>query len=120
MTKITIFPISTEQGETSYFATSGDKQSIGATAGEALDALTPQLEVEQSNTLVLLQNLRPDAYFTSEQMKKLSTLMQQWRKARDESQLVSQKVQSELEEMIEAELLASAARAAALANELGQ
>jgi hypothetical protein len=43
MTTVEILPISDASGEKSYQAIAGDKQSVGKTAGQALDALTSQL-----------------------------------------------------------------------------
>jgi hypothetical protein len=42
MTTVAILPISDASGESIYREIAGDKQSIGRTAGEALDALTAQ------------------------------------------------------------------------------
>ena len=43
MTKVAILPIITEQGDKSYHAIAGRKQSAGATADAALDAVTAHL-----------------------------------------------------------------------------
>ena len=69
MTKVAILPVPSETGEVSYCAVAGDKHSQGKTAGEALDALTPQLSVAESGTLIIVQNLRPDRYFTADQQR---------------------------------------------------
>lgn len=42
MTTVAILPLSDASGERIYRAIAGDKQSIGRTAGEALDALAAQ------------------------------------------------------------------------------
>ena len=52
MTTITILPERTD----SYRAVAGDKESTGRTAGEALDAITLQLEDEESGMLVIMLN----------------------------------------------------------------
>ena len=72
MTTITILP---EKAD-SYRAVAGDKESTGRTAGEALDALTSQLEDEESGTLVIVQNRKPDEFFDAAQQARLTELMQ--------------------------------------------
>src|SRR5262249_21169581 len=102
----------------SYHAIAGAKHAEGKTAGEALDALTAQLSVDEASTLVIVQSLRPDDFFTASQQERLTVLMAHWRTARDQGQTLPVEEQAELEALIEAELRASAARAAALANAL--
>lgn len=110
MTRVTILPVLGASDEKSYYAVAGDKQSFGQTAGEALDALTKQLAKDESSTLVIVQSLRPDTLFTAAQQKQLAGLMERWRLARDRNQTLPADEQSALEELIKAELLASAAR----------
>ncbi|MCA1626271.1 MAG: hypothetical protein LC778_21265 [Acidobacteria bacterium] len=73
MTTITITP---ERPDT-YRAITGDKESTGRTAGEALDALTSQLTNDESGTLVIVQNRKPDRFFNVKQQARLRELMQQ-------------------------------------------
>lgn len=120
MTKVAILPTPTERGELYYHASAGAKHAQGKTAGEALDALTAQLSTEESSTLVIVQSLRPDSFFPAAQQQRLSVLMEHWRSARDHGQSLSVDEQNELETLIEAELRASAARAAAVADAVGQ
>ena len=84
MTKVAIMPISTTHGEVSYCAIAGAKHAQGKTAGEALDALTAQFSPEETSTLVIVQSLRPDRFFTAEQQQRLSALMTQWQTAQDQ------------------------------------
>jgi hypothetical protein len=118
MNSVMIVSVSTTTGHTAYHAVAGDKCSQGKTAGEALDALTLQLPEDKSNTLVIVQNRRPDPFFNADQQQRLSELMAQWRSARDNATPLPDTKQEELEALIEAELQASAARAAALLQEL--
>jgi hypothetical protein len=120
MTKVAIMPISTTHGEVSYCAIAGAKHAQGKTAGEALDALTAQFSPEETSTLVIVQSLRPDRFFTAEQQQRLSALMTQWQTAQDQGHPFPPEEQSALEALIEAELYASAARAAALADAVGR
>ena len=118
MTKVAILPIHTEQGDLSYHAIAGEKHAQGNTAGEALDALTAQLSADEAGTLVIVQSLRPDRFFTTAQQQRLATLMARWRTTRDQETTLPADEQTELEALIEAEVQASAARAAALADAL--
>ncbi|MCB8944282.1 MAG: hypothetical protein H6658_11070 [Ardenticatenaceae bacterium] len=118
MTQVSILPIQTQEGRTTYHAIAGNKQSFGQTAGQALDAITAQLEDEETGTLVIVQNQRPDRFFTAAQIKRLTELMQHWRDALNQGQELSLAEQSELEALIDAELQASAQRAAAILNDL--
>ena len=120
MTKVAILPIPTEQGDLSYHAIAGAKHAEGKTAGEALDALTAQLSADEASTLVIVQSLHPDRFFTAAQQERLAALMEHWRTARDQGNTIPVDEQAELEALIDAELRASAARAAALANALGR
>ncbi len=120
MTKVAILPISTEQGDVSYHAVAGAKHAQGKTVGEALDALMTQLSQDEIDTLAIVQSFRPDAFFTADQQDRLAILMARWRVARDEGHALTQDEQIELEALVEAELQASAARAAAIADTLGR
>src|SRR5438128_2393206 len=62
MTTIAILPEGPGQ---SYRAVAGNKQSVGKTAGEALDALTAQLDEGQRGTMIVVQQFRPDQFFTA-------------------------------------------------------
>lgn len=120
MTKVAILPIPTEQGHLSYHAVAGAKHAEGKTAGEALDALTALLSADEASTLVIVQSLRPDRFFTAAQQERLAALMARWRMARDRGNTLPVAEQAELEALINAELRASEARAAALANAPGR
>jgi len=118
MTTVAIFPESSGSQASRYRAVAGTVQAVGRTAGEALDALSSQLNEEESGTLVVVQHRRPDAFFTAQQQQRLQELMARWRAARDAGTLLSPDDQAELAALVEAELRAAAARAAALAQSL--
>jgi hypothetical protein len=120
MMKVAILPIPTAQGALVYRAIAGEKHAQGKTAGEALDALTAQLPADEASTLIIVQNLRPDRFFTAAQRQRLDALMARWRTARDQGATLPVDEQTELEALIDAELQASAARAATLADALGR
>jgi hypothetical protein len=120
MTTVAILPVSDASGERIYRAIAGDKQSTGRTAGEALDALTAQLEGSEFSTLLLIQSFRPDWFFGAQQQRRLSELMSRWRTARDLEQTLPPEQQAELDSLVEAELRAATARTAALVQQLSQ
>lgn len=103
-----------------FRAISGEKESYGATVGEALDAVTAELELKGSNAVVYVQDFRPDEFFSEAQQTRLGELMQKWRAARDAGEMFSVDEQSELEKLIETELEGSLQRAEKLANQLGK
>ena len=118
MTKVAILPETTDGGGISYRAIAGDRQSCGKTAGQALDALTAQLLEDEAGTLIIVQSRQPDRFFTAEQQQRLSELMVRWRDNRDCGETLPTKEQTELDALVEAELQASADRAASLLQEL--
>jgi hypothetical protein len=120
MTRVAILPVPTEQGAISYRAVAGDKHSRGNTAGEALDALTAQLSGDEAGSLVIVQNQRPDRFFDAGQQQRLAELMTRWRAALEQGTSLKAEEQTELHALVEAELRASAARAAALVDESGR
>ena len=111
MASICILPITDATGAQHYQARSGDKQSIGHTPGEALDAIVQALGQNEFN--VFLPNFQPDIYFTAAQQQRLSTLMEAWHIARDREQNFPSDLQIELNALVEAELTASAQRLSA-------
>jgi hypothetical protein len=116
MARVAIVPVPTEDGGLSYHAVFGEKHSRGATAGEALDALTAQLPKGETGLIVIVQGHRPDRFFTAAQQQRLTDLMEHWRDARDRGEPLPPLEQSELNALVEAELRAAAERAAALAD----
>lgn len=120
MTTVAILPGNADAGEESYRAVAGKRQSVGKTAGEALDALTAQLSDEESGTLLIVQNLRPDRFFPAEQRQRLAELMEKWRSARDTQTGLSPEEQVELETLVEAELQAATQRAEAMLRALSK
>jgi hypothetical protein len=118
MDTITIAVESPDAGETLWRAVSGSKRSLGKTAGEALDKLTPLLDEETSGALVVIQPMRPDRFFTAEQREQLEELMALWRTARDAGTQLPPERQAELEALVEAQLEGAALRAEALLDNL--
>lgn len=120
MTVVSIVPIHSEKGVTSYRAIAGSRKAVGRTAGQALDAIAGRLTEDETSTLVVVQHHRPDRFFTAQQQKRLGELMTLWRSARDSNSTLSPQDQAELDALVEAEVQASAQRAAAIVGELGK
>lgn len=95
----------------SFRALAGDKESTGRTPGEALDALTTQLEDAEGGTLVVIQSSEADEFFDAAQQQRLGELLEQ-RKTRS----LAADEERELESLVEAELHGARARAEALAD----
>ncbi|MGB3266364.1 MAG: hypothetical protein WBA89_20685 [Microcoleus sp.] len=117
MTTVAILPVLNTNGEKSYRAIAGDRQSVGKTAGQALDALTSLLGETDFSALIVIQRFNPDELFTIQQQKRLSELMNLWRTARDRGQTLSPQQQAELESLVEAELKAATIRTEVLVQQ---
>lgn len=111
---ISIFPESLKAGETVWRAIADGQESVGRTAGEALDALTRQLEQQGEVRPLIVRRLGPDRFFTAEQQQRLENLMSQWRTARAAGNQLPSAEYAELEALIEAELEGSARRVEAM------
>lgn len=118
MTAITILPEKVGADETTYRAVAGKRESVGKSAGEALDALTSQLSDDEAGMLVVIQHLRPDGFFTATQQQRLAELMSHWRIARDAGNSLAADEQIELQSLVEAELEAARHRAEATVREI--
>jgi hypothetical protein len=118
MTTITIVPELPGSPTTQYRAVAGQLQSVGKTAGQALDALARQLGEAENGTLVVVQHSRPDQFFSAEQRRRLEDLMARWRAARDAQTSLPAEERAELETLVEAEVRAAGHRAAALVQGL--
>jgi len=110
MTTVAIVPIVDARGEKAYRAVAGNKRSMGKTAGQALDALTAQLEPPEVGGLLFIQGFQPDAWFTATQQERLAELMREWRAARDRGEVLPPDRQAELDRLVEAELVAAQRR----------
>ena len=115
---ITILPEGVGKDGVIYRAISGTRQSEGKTAGEALDELSKQLTEEETGTLVIVQNHRPDRFFTAEQQQRLDELMTRWRSAREANDTLPAEEEAELEKLIEIELEAATRRAIGVSQDV--
>ena len=118
MTTISIVPESPSAPNAKYRAIAGNRQSLGNTPGEALDAISSQLTEQDAGTLFVIQQMQPDRFFDRTQQMRLSELMQRWRSARDSGTAFSPQEQTELDQLARAELDATSKRASALLSEI--
>ena len=117
MTKVAILPESSPNG-VGYRAVAGQQQSFGATPGQAFDALATQLPEDNMGTVVIVQQMQPDRFFSAAQQSRLEELMARWRAARDAGTRLPADEQDELDSLVEAEVKAATERATALLHEL--
>ncbi len=86
-----------------FRATAGEKEAVGRTMGEALDALTADWGEEMRETAILIQRFGPDAFFSQAQQDRMQELLV--RRA-----ILTQQERQELEFLVVAELDATVAR----------
>ena len=103
MTAVVIRTDQKEAGEYQFRAISGDRQCLGRTMGEALDALTAGWGDSVPETVVLIQRFQPDQYFTQAQYDQMQELL-----ARRSS--LTPEERTELEALIDVEVDATVAR----------
>jgi len=118
MPTVTILPEPSPSGDTTYRAVAGRLHSVGKSAGATLDALAAQMPAQDSTTLVILQSHEPDRFFTAAQRARLEHLMTAWRSARDRGTEMPAADRAELDALVDTEVQAASARAAALLQEL--
>jgi hypothetical protein len=123
MQTIAILPESTLE-QPSYRAICGDYQVIGSTLGQALDQLEVELTKEPERhmceTLVILQRFHPDDLFTAEQQARLRDLMDRHHYAINQGQPLAPRLQTELEQLVKAELEANIRRSQRLLERAGK
>ncbi len=101
----------------SYRAVWRDKQAVGSTPGEALDAIERIVASGNGHTdgtVVIVQHFRPDDFFTSAQRARLQELMDRFHAARALGQELSSDERKELETLVDAEWEGAIDRAAEL------
>lgn len=118
MTTVVILPESPNGKR--FKAVAGKEESFGSTMGEALDALAERLDEADENAEVLIQDFRPDEFFSENQQRRLSFLMSKWRSARDSGGDLPAVERDELEKLIEVEIDASAKRSRRTAEQISR
>ena len=111
MQTIEILPDSTTS-QLLYRATCGDRHATGQTPGQALDILESQLDLNGNlgETLVILQRFRADDLFSQAQKERLRDLMDQYHAAIAQGIKLDDDLQTELENLVEAEMEATIER----------
>lgn len=107
MAPIAVRPDAQSEGERRFRAVAGERQSVGRTMGEALDALVAESGGVLEETAVFIQCFRADAYFTEAQQLRMRELL-----GRRDS--LSAGERGELEALLDAELDATVARTGGL------
>src|SRR5438105_3689279 len=102
MTKVTISAENPGSASTRFRAVSRGRESVGPTPGAALDSLAKQLNPQESNTLIVVQNMSPDEFFTAAQQQRLHHLLALRRLALDAGREMDPAEKAELEELIDA------------------
>jgi hypothetical protein len=118
MPTIAIVPDNPQGSPSRFHAIAGEVYSVGATVGQALDALRAQLAGPEQTTLVVVQPMRSDELFTAVQQQRLAELLNHWRSARDAGTVLPPQEQAELDALVEAELSAATERSIALVRQL--
>ncbi|HWE00808.1 MAG TPA: hypothetical protein VG326_00260 [Tepidisphaeraceae bacterium] len=118
MTKVTITAEPSGSPTRSFRAATRGRESVGSTPGAALDALAEQLDETEANMLIIVQNMRPDEFFTAAQQQQLGELLAKRRTALDTGKEMEPAEKAKLETLIDAELDAATSRAATMINEL--
>ncbi len=90
-----------------FRAVAGRRQSVGRTAGEALDALLAQEGDSIESAAILIQRFIPDSYFTQAQYDRMRALL-------DRRASLQADENDELDALIDAELDATVKRTSAL------
>lgn len=108
MTAIAIRTEESDSGKPRFRAIAGNRQSVGRTMGEALDALTADWGDGVQEAAVLIQRFQPDQYFTAAQYDRMQELLA--RRA-----ALAAEERAELEALLDAELEATIARTDQLA-----
>jgi hypothetical protein len=96
---------------THFRAVGGGKQFVGSTVGDAVGGLSAELGPPTETTLVVVQPMRPDRFFTADQQRRLADLMAAWRVARDAGTPFPVADQQELDALVRAEVEAATERA---------
>ena len=117
MTSVQILPIPGKRGGIQFHAVAGEQRADAETAGQALDAITRMLP-RQETKIVVVQPFVEDEFFSATQSTRLQELMACWRQSRDSGVNLTASDQTELESLVEAELLGATQRSAALSAEL--
>lgn len=111
MTTIAVVPM---PGGAGFRAIAGDAEGVGATPGQALDALAERAGRPPGPAVVLIGSLDADEFFSADQQARLTELTERRRVARAAGRSLTAAEQTELEAIVADELKATTARSAAM------
>lgn len=103
MSTISIHQDTKSDEEPRYRAIAGGQQKVGATMGQALNALMAEWGNDVPETVILIQRFQPDAHFTEAQQRRKRELLSR----RTD---LTQEERAELESLLDAELDGTIAR----------
>lgn len=118
MTTVPVFADPTESGPRVYRASARGRESYGGTIGQAIDGLPGDIAEDDGPLVVMVHSLRPDRFFNADQQKRLAELMDKWRLMRDTGGGMSAEEQSELDDLVEAELRGATERSADILRQI--
>ena len=106
MSSVMIHSETTDHSKPRFRAVAGGLQSVGRTAGEALDSLLAQEGESIESSMIVIRRFAPDAYFSQAQHDRMQELLQRRSTLSDDES-------SELDGLIDAELDATVLRSQA-------
>jgi hypothetical protein len=107
--RITVLTEESPNARPRYCAVSGEVFAVGDTLGGALDGLAEKVGPATATTVVVLQPMKADEFFTEEQRRRLGDLMTRWK-----SESLAPGELEELHALVRDELDAATRRSAAL------
>lgn len=116
MSTITITPESSASKR--FRAVRGSHVTTGSSIGNAIDEMAKETGFDRELSVVIVNPMQPDQFFSAAQRDRLSDLMAQWRTARDHHQPFAVELKRDLDELIKTELVATMERAKYLARSL--
>src|SRR5213078_810786 len=100
MTKVAITTENPGSASATFRAASRGRESVGPTPGAALESLA-QLDPSESNTLIVVQSMHPDEFFTAQQQQRLGELLARRRSALDAGRQMEAADETELQTLID-------------------
>ena len=117
---IEIYRESGKRRKETYRAVRGQQQAEGKTPGQALDSLEKMLTTtgETANSLIILQRFQSDTFFPEAQQLRLQELMPRFHDAINQDTELTPEDRTELEQLIDAEWIATIARTATILTQI--
>jgi hypothetical protein len=113
MSTIGVYPENDSRNRV-FRAVSGKRAAIGPTIGDAFKSLADEMGEPEETTLVVIQPMKPDRFFTAEQIGRLGELMAKSRVAWSSGKRLDDREEKELDDLVQAELVGMMERTKAL------